>query len=210
MVISSFWLDIRLFSVPVSCIRPVIRQVNMLYPAGYGLSKKKTILPGRISCALCAVHPYLVYLVISNIQLIGSKNHIVIINFLVRYVLYGLEGCGKSISLAHLIHYGWQEGTVLRSATFWNGIGSGCLQGCGSGSEIDTDSMTFVDPDPDLVDLSSSVLSDLCGSHKGIFARTSGMGGGGLFACTNGTKGFLFLFFTPGLWIRIDLIRIRI
>lgn len=31
----------------------------------------------------------------------------------IRYVLYGLEGCGKSISLAHLAHYGWQEGFIV-------------------------------------------------------------------------------------------------
>ncbi len=30
-----------------------------------------------------------------------------------RYVLYGLEGCGKSVSLAHLINYGWQEGFIV-------------------------------------------------------------------------------------------------
>ena len=32
---------------------------------------------------------------------------------LFRYVLYGREGCGKSISLSHITHYGWQEGFIV-------------------------------------------------------------------------------------------------
>lgn len=30
----------------------------------------------------------------------------------IRYVLYGRPGCGKSITLAHLTHYGHSEGYI--------------------------------------------------------------------------------------------------
>ena len=32
-----------------------------------------------------------------------------------RYILYGKEGCGKSLTLAHLICYGYQENFVVMS-----------------------------------------------------------------------------------------------
>jgi ABC-type transport system involved in cytochrome bd biosynthesis fused ATPase/permease subunit len=42
--------------------------------------------------------------------------------FLWRYVVYGQEGCGKSISLAHLTNYGWQEGFILMSFAWVSSI----------------------------------------------------------------------------------------